>query len=368
MGFDVQHVLDQHTASRFSDAIKKIAYNVSMATETPRYVIAGKLNRDYYITADDQPVLDVPGGSLHYAGVGVKIWESENSPGLIARAGEDYPQRWLDDLNQRGFDTRGINLLSEPVDVRNFYVYTDKATRITGDPVTHFARLGEPYPKALLGYKDDSLSLNSRTELTPVSLRQTDFPDFYSDANAAHLCPIDYMTHSLLPAVFRQAGLTTVTMDPAAGYMNPTFFNDIPSLMTGLTAFLPDEEELRTLFKGHSEDLWEMMEALAAYGCDVIVVKRGENGQYLYDGASGAKWEIPAYPARLVNPTGVGDAFCGGFLAGYRKDFDPLEAALHGNISASIVSEGAGVFFALDVLPGLTEARIDSLRQSVRKL
>ena len=90
------------------------------------------------------------------------------------------------------------------------------------------------------------------------------------------------------------------------------------------------------LFEGRSNDLWEMAEALSAYGCDFVVIKRGERGQLLYDASSKARWEIPAYPARLANPTGVGDAFCGGFLAGYRRAYDPLEAVLHGNVSSSI--------------------------------
>jgi sugar/nucleoside kinase (ribokinase family) len=339
-----------------------------MASETPRFILAGKLTRDYYITTEEQTVKDVLGGNLAYAAVGLKLWEETLPPGMIARVGEDFPHRWLDKLTQRGFDTRGVNMLPESVDVRNFYVYTDKITRISADPVTHFARLGEPFPKTLLGYKASRNELDSRTDLDKISLRQADIPPEYLEASAVHLCPIDFLTHSLLPTVFRQAGLTTVTLDPASGYMNPTFFNDLSSLITGLSAFLPAEEDLRALFEGHSVDPWEMAEGLAAYGCEIIVIKRGERGQFLYDAASGSRWEIPAYPARLANPTGIGDAFCGGFLAGYRQTYDPLEATLYGNISASIVSEGAGVFYSLDVLPGLASARLDSLRQSVRKL
>jgi hypothetical protein len=336
--------------------------------ETPRFIFVGKLQRDFFITADEKTVLDVLGGNLPYATVGFKLWEESPPPGLMARVGEDYPYVWLADLESRGFDIRGIAILPEALDVRNFYVYTDKATRVTGDPVPHFARLGEPFPKALLGYRDQSNALDSKTSMTAVSLRQGDIPDDYMDATAAHLCPIDYLTHSLLPATFRQAGFTTVTLDPSPGYMNPTFFNDVPSILTGLTAFMPSEEEIRSLFQGRSDDLWEMAEALAVYGCEFIVIKRGERGQLLYDAVNKSRWEIPAYPANLVNPTGVGDAFCGGFLAGYRKNYDPLEAVLFGNISATIVTEGYGPFFALDVLPGLQQARLESLRQSVRKL
>ena len=336
--------------------------------ETPKFILAGRLRRDYFITADEKPVLDVLGGNLAYAAVGFKLWEESPPPGLIARVWEDYPYEWLTNLEQRGFDIRGITIQPEAIDVRSFYVYTDKATRITGDPVPHFARLGEAFPKALLGYRDTSNALDSKTNLTPISLRQGDIPEDYMDATAAHLCPVDYLTHSLLPATFRQAGFTTVTLDPSPGYMNPTFFNEVPAIVTGLTAFLPAEDELRSLFQGRSSDLWEMAEALAFYGCEFIVIKRGERGQLLYDTASKTRYEIPAYPARLVNPTGVGDAFCGAFLAGYRKSYDPVEAVLYGNIAAAIVTEGYGPCFALDVLPGLPQARLESLRQSIRKL
>jgi hypothetical protein len=336
--------------------------------ENPKFIFAGKLNRDYFITADNTPVLDILGGNLAYAGVGFKIWESYPAPGLMARVGEDYPQKWLDELTTHGFDTRGITILPEAVDLRTFYVYTDKATRITGEPVPFFSQLGLPFPKALLGYRDSTSAIDSRLTLSVTSLRQDDTPDDYKEASAAHLCPIDYLTHSLLPAVFRQSGVTTVTLDPAPGYMNPTFWNDVPPLITGLTAFLPAEEDLRNLFKGQSDDLWEMAEALTAYGCEIIVIKRGIRGQYIYDAASRSRWEIPAYDSRLVNPTGVGDAFCGGFITGYRQTYDPVEAVLFGNISASIVSEGVGPFFALEVHPGLPQARLDNLRQSVRKI
>jgi sugar/nucleoside kinase (ribokinase family) len=172
----------------------------------------------------------------------------------------------------------------------------------------------------------------------------------------------------LLPAVLRQAGFTTVTLDPSAGSMTPTYWDDMPAILTGLTAFLPSEVKLRALFHGRSTDIWEMVEALGAYDCEFIVVKRGGRGQLLYDSTTGAKWEISAYPARITDPSGAGDAFCGGFLAGYRRTYDPLQAVLHGNISASLVVEGSGPFYALDALPGLAEIRMEALRNSVRKV
>ena len=335
--------------------------------ETPNYIFAGTLARDYFITAEGKPVIDILGGSLPYAAVGFKLWE-RSTPGIIGRVGEDFPQHWLKDLGNHGIDTHGITILPQAVDVRSFYVYTDKATRVTGEPIPFFSKLGLPFPKALLDYKDVSKNTCSRTTYSPTSLRRDDIPEEYKGATIAHICPVDYLTHSLLPAVFRQIGYTTVTLDPVPGYMNPSFWNEVPPLVTGLTAFLPAEEDLRNLFQGKTDDLWEMAASIATYGCEIIIIKRGVNGQYVFDAEADKRWEIPAYDSRLVNPTGVGDAFCGGFLAGYRQTYDPVEAALRGNISASIVSEGVGAFFGLGVLQGLPEARLDNLRQSVRRI
>jgi hypothetical protein len=335
---------------------------------TLRSIFFGQLRRDFYFIPDNQMVLDVPGGNSLYASVGYLTWEADPAPGIVARVGEDYPQLWVDRIAQHGIDISGIRVIPEAIDLRSFFVYRDRYTRVNDDPVAHFARLGVPFPKALLGYRANQESPDSRTQLSLTSLRQGDIPENYLDAQYAHLCPIDYLTHSLIPAVLRQAGFTTVTLDPSPGYMTPIFWGDIPALITGLTAFLPAEEELRKLFHGRSTDIWEMMAGVAAYGCEFVVVKRGASGQLLYDASAHTRWEIPAYPARLLNPNGAGDAFCGGFLAGYLKTYDPLQAVMHGNISAALVIEGNDPFFALEVLPGLPLARLEALREMVRKV
>ncbi|MFM8322102.1 MAG: carbohydrate kinase family protein [Chloroflexota bacterium] len=339
-----------------------------MERAAPRFLVAGKLTRDYVVFPNQSPLLDIPGGNALYAAVGLGIWEPTPPPAIVARVGEDYPQDWLDDFERRGLDMRGVRILPEALDLRTFTAFVDRTSRVGDDPVAHFARLGLPFPKALLGYRPPSTSVDSRTRLLPTSLRQGDLPLDFLNAVAIHLCPLDYLTHSLLPAVLRQAEFTTVTLDPSPGYMNPTYWNDVPALLTGLTAFLPAEEEVRALFHGRSTNLWEMAEALTTYGCEIIVIKCGERGQIVYDAASKCRWEVPPYPARLVNPLGAGDAFCGGFLAGYRRSYDPLEATLYGNISASLVVEGHLPAYALDTLPTLPAARLEALRQSVRKI
>lgn len=339
-----------------------------MFSDIPRAFVAGVLRRQYCLLPDGKVILDAPGGNLLYSAAGIKVWEPDDTPGLVARVGEDYPRSWIQKFAERGVDIRGITILPEAIDLRYFVAYTDIRTVYMDDPVSHFARLELSFPRALLGYRNPVPELDSRTTLQPISLRQSDIPQEYLDATAAHLCPIDYLTHSMLPAVLRQSGFTTITVDPSPGYMNPAFWDHVPALVNGLTAFLPSEEETRNLFQGRSEDIWEMAEALADYGCEIIIIKRGQSGQLVYDGAARRRYEIPAYDSKMVDPGGAGDTFCGGFLAGYRKSHDPMEAALHGSVSASMTVEGSDPFYALDALPGLAEARLESLRNAVHRV
>ena len=150
--------------------------------------------------------------------------------------------------------------------------------------------------------------------------------------------------------------------------MQPKNWNEVSLILNGLTAFLPSEQELRSLFWGKTDDLFEMAEAIAANNCQLVIVKCGSQGQILYDGASHKSWQIPAYPVKMMDPTGAGASFCGGFLAGLKLTNDPLQAVLHGNISASLAIEGSGVFHILESHYGLAKARLDSLQEHVREV
>jgi sugar/nucleoside kinase (ribokinase family) len=339
-----------------------------MDTSAPllRYLVIGQLRRETIITIENKAHIDRPGGSLLYAAVGSATWES--NVGLVARIGEDYPQEWIEQAAGLGFDTRGIEILPETIDLRSFYAYTKDVDHYQNDtPVSHFARLGIPYPKGLLGYAPPDNQLDSRSKATIHTIRINNIPDDYFDATAAHICPLDYLSHSLLPDLLRHGQVNTITMDAGGGYMNPIFWDDMPSIVKGLTAFMTSEANVTQLFQGHSTDLWEIAETLASYGCDIIVIKRGAKGQYVYDHAAHNRWVIPAYPAKAVDTTGAGNAFCGGFLVGYRDTYSPLEAAIYGNISASLMIEGSGPFYPLDAMPGLAQARLYAIKDLARK-
>jgi sugar/nucleoside kinase (ribokinase family) len=331
-----------------------------------RYLVAGSLVRSTIVTASGKILVDKPGGGGLYAAGGVGLWDQ--NIGIMGRINSEYPQEWLDLTTQRGFDVNGIKTSTENYDQRFFAAYDQTGKLDRSAPVTVFSKLGEPLPRILLGYTPPEANLDSRNRPGWITLRPNDIPPEYADATAAHFCPIDFLTHSLLPGVLRQGQIQTITIDPSPGYMNKAFWDDISQVVAGITAFLPSEEEVFALFEGRTRDLRVIAETLAAYGCEYVVIKRGANGVLLYEQVSHSFWEIPAYPVQVIDPTGAGDVFCGGFLAGLRLKYDPLEAALFGSVSASFKIQGSGPFFTLDALPELVEARLEILRDKVKKL
>jgi ribokinase len=334
-----------------------------MQTDAPVFLVLGELRREFIITADGRVHLDQIGGNALYAAAGVKLWaEADEGIGLAARVGEDYPRGWLEEIRARGLGIEGIRVLPEPVDLRHFIAYSELTAPHYDNPVKQFSQRGLSFPRALLGYGP------GRPAGPRGNLRSGDIPEDYRYAAAAHLCPMDLTTHSLLPAELRQAGLGIITLDPGPDYMRPEQLGKVQALLPGLSAFLPGDEDLRELFRGTTQDLWEMVEAIAEYGCDLVVVKRGGLGQIVYDCAAKVRYEIPAYPGRPLDVTGAGDAFAGGFLAGLRRTEDPVRAALYGSVAASIAVEGPGPFFSLDALPGLQQARLEALAGLVRRL
>jgi len=74
---------------------------------------------------------------------------------------------------------------------------------------------------------------------------------------------------------------------------------------------------------------------------EFLVVTLGEQGACVY--ADGHKYCIPTVkPGKILDPTGVGDAFRGGFLKGYRMKFDWQTCGQMGAMAATYCLEHRG--------------------------
>ncbi len=323
-----------------------------------RYVVAGKFTRDYLILPNNQTYIDKKGGSAFYTAAGLGLWD--NSVGLLGVINEEYPEEWIHEAENRGFDCRGIQILTSYFDQRNYAAYPTIEEPDIKNPIAQFARIGQPFPKTLLGYTGLE-NVNPKSSLDNNSVRIKDIPFDYLDVTAVHISALDFPTQSRLPSFFRQGHATTITLLASNEYMNTIYGDLIATILKDINAFICTETQIRNLYYGVASDLWEMASDLDVYGSDLIVIATKKNSFFLWERATKKKIEVPLYPTSIQNPTGILDSFCGGFLAGLRANQNPLDAALQGSISASFSAEGVGPFYCLDSLPSLVNARLDYL-------
>jgi sugar/nucleoside kinase (ribokinase family) len=130
----------------------------------------------------------------------------------------------------------------------------------------------------------------------------------------------------------------------------------LKSLLGRVDILLINDGEIRQLTG--EKNLVRAAAAVRRMGPQTVVVKRGEHGVLVFEGTDA--FALPALPLeKVMDPTGAGDAFAGGFLGyiasgGLDGEHDVRRAAVMGSVMASYQVED----FSLDRLIRLTEPEI----------
>jgi len=117
--------------------------------------------------------------------------------------------------------------------------------------------------------------------------------------------------------------------------------------------FLNDEEAFSLAECG---DVLTAARRIQAMGPSTVVLKRGEHGAWLFSGEDA--WFTPALPLDdVVDPTGAGDSFAGGFMGYVARagSFDPVtlqQAMIAGTLVASCCCQGFSVDRLEAIQPG----------------
>jgi sugar/nucleoside kinase (ribokinase family) len=110
-------------------------------------------------------------------------------------------------------------------------------------------------------------------------------------------------------------------------------------------------------------------EAIRELGPRIVVVKKGEHGCLLFEG--GGIFAIPAFPLRQVlDPTGAGDTFAGGFMGcigrnGNVESATLRQAVVHGTVVASFTCEAFGPKRLAEITPPEIDERFNVFRALV---
>ena len=335
------------------------------------YLIVGKLTRDFILTEDGKDINDIPGGHLLYSAIGMTPWERH--PGLVSKAGRNFPSSFIEKLNKYEFNTHGIKVLDRDLEHRNFISFFEPGWASTTweknqkSVLSQYFHAGKPFPKELLGYNGGSDKTDSLTERTGDTMLARDIPQDYMEARCIHLCPMDFITHNLLPQAFSGEIKRTITISAGDGYMHPYFFDAIKTLIMGLTGFIVREKALHDLFseKYRIRNIEDMMKILLDYGAENIVV-RTEDRQYLFINRvdqrvkrlkteADGKWE----------KIGELSCFCGAYIVGLNETYDYQKAAAYGAARASLLKNEINPYNNLNVFSSLLNEKIRIMENQI---
>ena len=273
-------------------------------------VIAGNLLVDDIVYPDGRTRMGEPGGAALYAALAASLWGA--TVGIASVRGEDYPVVALDALAARGVDLAGVRALDGP-GVRTWLLYEERGRRV-------IHRLGSP----------------SHVEVSP---RAADLPAHYRESRAIHLAPMPFAIQSELVRALAPLSGAALSLDP-----HETIRDDNlaawRAVLAHVDAVFASEDEM--LLGSAEADPRAAARALAGGRLRFVAFKRGRRGGLLYDARDRAFLEWPPVPRLSGDPTGAGDAFAGGFLAGIVKGRTLEQALDQAIVSASFALEDWG--------------------------
>ncbi len=148
-----------------------------------------------------------------------------------------------------------------------------------------------------------------------------------------------FLTQLEQPLDAAMRGLELARAGGAVTILNPAPAADLPQGMLGLCDYAtPNESEaegLTGVVVKTVDDATRAAVALRAAGVGTAIITLGENGALFHDGDEPV--HVPAFKAGpVVETTGAGDAFNGGFATALARGDAPLEAVRFGCATAAI--------------------------------
>lgn len=253
----------------------------------------------------------IVGGSGTYCALAASFF---TKPKIVGVVGEDFPEETIDLFKERGIDLQGLKMES-------------------GKTFHWEARYGH----------DPNQRTTIKTELNVFENFKPILPPEYRSAEIVFLGNIDPDQQEDILAQAKHPKLIAmdtinlwITSKPAS----------LLRVLENVDVFFANEEEIKMLAK--ETNLIKAGKELFSQGPSLIVMKKGEHGALIL--GKEFIFGVLAYPCEeVIDPTGAGDSFAGGFL-GYLdkvKSFDEKairKAGVFGSVMASFIIEDFGIY------------------------
>jgi sugar/nucleoside kinase (ribokinase family) len=253
------------------------------------------------------------GGAVAYVSLVAKRLDANAS--VISKVGGDFPEAYLWWLKEEGINLAGVVKHEQ-----------EQSTRFE---LEYSADLAER-------------KLRLKGKASPITIE--DLPK-YARAKALHVAPIaGEINYEVAEHLKKHADV--LSLDPQGMQRAFDETGDVHCcapldrrLLSLVNIYKSSLDEITTL-TGHTE-IKPALKAIHDFGVDTVIITLGAKGAVVSVG--GATYNIPVCSGNpVIDPTGAGDVFIGGFLTEYTRAKDTFWCACVGSAAASLVVEGLG--------------------------
>ncbi|MCR9160138.1 MAG: PfkB family carbohydrate kinase [Nannocystaceae bacterium] len=295
-----------------------------MSDTKPSVLVVGSVAVDWVITPRAEREESI-GGAATFFSIAASYFSNVRLVGVV---GEDFPKQGLDDLRARGVDLDGLEVNPE-----------GKTFRWKGK-----------YHENMNGR--DTLD----TQLGVFEAFDPKLPAHYQDSDYLFLA-------NIVPALQLKVLEQMKTRPKLVGLDSMNLWidiarDDLVKVIGKVDVLTINEEEAMQLTSEHN--LVKAAKAIRGMGPRSLVIKRGEYGALLFH--DDEIFSAPALPLEdVVDPTGAGDSFAGGFMGYLARGVEPTgqnlrTAMIYGSVLASYNVEG----FSYDTMKNLSVGTIQS--------
>jgi sugar/nucleoside kinase (ribokinase family) len=253
-------------------------------TDPRPIVVISNIIIDDIVLPDGARRASVLGGAATYSAIGAASWWPQVA--IVAGVGGDLNELAGGRLARLGLRDEGL-LVRDPHTIRNHLVYLADGER-TETPmlgIEHFDKM----------------------QTTP-----DDVPDSLLPAAGTYFFR-DVSPNFWRSAARRRAQLGTTLWEWQAGAATPADWPSVRSLLRTVDMFSLTLSEAFDLLG--TQEPQDIVSRLLIAGANIVVLRMGAAGALIADRRHRLRLHPPA--SRVVDVTGAGNAFCGGFLAGW---------------------------------------------------
>lgn len=268
------------------------------------------------------------GGAATFASVSSSMFAPTS---IVAAVGSDMPAEHIRALSSKGIDTKGIII-------------------IQGSKTFHY--------DSSFDY-DLSNRTTNKTELGAIAGFDPVIPEEYIKSDYVYLANNDPKQNIKILRHFQKPRL--VVCDTIEFWINGSR-DDVVKMIEMTDGVVINDNEARLLCK--EANLAKCAKKIMSWGSKFAIIKKGENGAILFT-KEGLVFPAAAFFLdEIVDPTGAGDSFAGGFLGHIAckgvTDFSTMkEAVIYGNVMGSFAVEDFGIKRLLSITKDDIEDRYE---------